>query len=146
MQSPSLPVPFSRYGARTIPISGSAVAIAGETAEIGSLRDWARSSSATGTVEKYENLLVSGIISPRKRVASSSTVNLERPGSLDIPVATIVSSPRAKLRRMPRKILVSAGESSGDFYASLVVEELRRTWPDAEFFGCTGPRLRTAGV
>jgi lipid-A-disaccharide synthase len=47
---------------------------------------------------------------------------------------------------MPRKILVSAGESSGDLYASLVVEELRRKWPDAEFFGCTGPRLRAAGV
>ncbi len=44
------------------------------------------------------------------------------------------------------KILVSAGEASGDLYASLVVEELRRTWPDAQFFGCTGPRLRAAGV
>lgn len=47
---------------------------------------------------------------------------------------------------MPRKILVSAGEASGDLYASLLVEELRRRWPDAEFFGCTGPRLRAAGV
>jgi lipid-A-disaccharide synthase len=47
---------------------------------------------------------------------------------------------------MPRKVLVSAGEASGDLYASLVVEELRRLWPDAEFFGCTGPRLRAAGV
>jgi lipid-A-disaccharide synthase len=47
---------------------------------------------------------------------------------------------------MRRRILVSAGEASGDLYAALVVEELRRTWPDAEFFGCTGPRLRAAGV
>src|SRR5579862_3509491 len=47
---------------------------------------------------------------------------------------------------MPRKILISAGEASGDLYASLVVEELRRIHPDAEFFGCTGPRLRKAGV
>jgi lipid-A-disaccharide synthase len=47
---------------------------------------------------------------------------------------------------MPRRILVSAGEASGDLYASLVVQELRRVWPDAEFFGCTGPRLRAAGV
>jgi lipid-A-disaccharide synthase len=45
-----------------------------------------------------------------------------------------------------RKILVSSGEASGDFYASLVVDELRRLYPDADFFGCTGPRLRTAGV
>jgi lipid-A-disaccharide synthase len=47
---------------------------------------------------------------------------------------------------MARKILVSAGEASGDLYASLLVTELRRAWPDAEFFGCTGPRLRAAGV
>jgi lipid-A-disaccharide synthase len=47
---------------------------------------------------------------------------------------------------MRRNILVSAGEASGDLYASLVVEELRRAWPDACFFGCTGPRLRAAGV
>lgn len=47
---------------------------------------------------------------------------------------------------MGRKILVSAGEASGDFYASLVVAELRKRWPDAEFFGCTGQRLRGAGV
>lgn len=44
------------------------------------------------------------------------------------------------------KILVSAGEASGDLYASLVVEEIRRRLPDAEFFGCTGPRLRAVGV
>ena len=47
---------------------------------------------------------------------------------------------------MRRNILVSAGEASGDLYASLVVEELRRAWPDARFFGCTGQRLRAAGV
>jgi lipid-A-disaccharide synthase len=47
---------------------------------------------------------------------------------------------------MHPKILVSAGEASGDLYASLVVEELRRILPGSEFFGCTGPRLRAAGV
>jgi lipid-A-disaccharide synthase len=47
---------------------------------------------------------------------------------------------------MPRKILVSAGEASGDLYAALVVDQLRRLAPDAEFFGCTGPRLRNSGV
>jgi lipid-A-disaccharide synthase len=44
------------------------------------------------------------------------------------------------------KILVSAGEASGDLYASLLVTELRRLYPNADFFGCTGPRLRAAGV
>jgi lipid-A-disaccharide synthase len=44
-----------------------------------------------------------------------------------------------------RQILVSAGEASGDLYASLVVEELKRAG-GAQFFGCTGPRLRASGV
>jgi lipid-A-disaccharide synthase len=47
---------------------------------------------------------------------------------------------------MHPRILVSAGEASGDLYAALVVRELQHLWPDAEFFGCTGPRLRAAGV
>ncbi|MGI8989804.1 MAG: lipid-A-disaccharide synthase [Bryobacteraceae bacterium] len=46
----------------------------------------------------------------------------------------------------PRKILISAGEASGDLYAALLVEELRRRWPETEFLGCVGPRLRRAGV
>lgn len=47
---------------------------------------------------------------------------------------------------MPRTILVSAGEASGDLYAARLVERLRREWPEAAFFGCTGPRMREAGV
>jgi lipid-A-disaccharide synthase len=43
-------------------------------------------------------------------------------------------------------VLVSAGEASGDLYASLLVRELRNRLPDTHFFGCTGPRLRQAGV
>ncbi len=46
----------------------------------------------------------------------------------------------------PGRILVSAGEASGDLYAALLVEELRRRWPETEFLGCAGPRLRRAGV
>jgi lipid-A-disaccharide synthase len=47
---------------------------------------------------------------------------------------------------MRPKVLISAGEASGDLYAALVADELRRLWPGADFFGCTGPRLRAAGV
>ena len=47
---------------------------------------------------------------------------------------------------MPRNILISAGEASGDLYAALLADRLRRIWPDARFFGCTGPRMRAAGV
>jgi len=44
------------------------------------------------------------------------------------------------------RILVSAGESSGDMYAARLVEELRKQMPEAEFFGCAGPKMRAAGV
>jgi lipid-A-disaccharide synthase len=44
------------------------------------------------------------------------------------------------------KILVSAGEASGDLYASEIVEALRRRSPGITFFGCTGPRMQKAGV
>jgi lipid-A-disaccharide synthase len=44
------------------------------------------------------------------------------------------------------RILISAGEASGDLYASRVVEALRARHPEAEFFGCAGPRMQAAGV
>jgi lipid-A-disaccharide synthase len=44
------------------------------------------------------------------------------------------------------RILISAGEASGDLYASRVIEALRRLHPDAEFFGCAGPRMQALGV
>jgi lipid-A-disaccharide synthase len=44
------------------------------------------------------------------------------------------------------KILVSAGEASGDLYASQLVTAVKVLHPDADFFGCTGPKLRDAGV
>jgi lipid-A-disaccharide synthase len=40
------------------------------------------------------------------------------------------------------RIFISAGEASGDLYASRIVQKL----PDAEFFGCAGPRMQAAGV
>ncbi len=44
------------------------------------------------------------------------------------------------------KILVSAGEASGDRYCAELVEALRERFPEAEFFGCAGKRLRASGV
>lgn len=44
------------------------------------------------------------------------------------------------------RVLISAGEASGDLYASRVVEALRARHPDAGFFGCAGPRMQAAGV
>jgi lipid-A-disaccharide synthase len=44
------------------------------------------------------------------------------------------------------RVFISAGEASGDLYASRVVEALRARHPEAEFFGCAGPRMQAAGV
>ena len=46
----------------------------------------------------------------------------------------------------PRRVLISAGEASGDLYAASLVTKLKRAWPDADFYGCTGPKMRQAGV
>jgi len=44
------------------------------------------------------------------------------------------------------RIFISAGEASGDLYASRLVETLKARHPRAEFFGCAGPRMQAAGV
>ena len=44
------------------------------------------------------------------------------------------------------RIFISAGEASGDLYASRLVDVLKARHPDAEFFGCAGPRMQAAGV
>lgn len=46
----------------------------------------------------------------------------------------------------PIDILISAGEASGDLYASTLVEHLRQLIPQARFFGCAGPRMQACGV
>jgi lipid-A-disaccharide synthase len=45
-----------------------------------------------------------------------------------------------------RRILISAGEASGDFYATGLIEALRRRRADLDFFGCAQPRMLAAGV
>ncbi|MBM3759120.1 MAG: lipid-A-disaccharide synthase [Acidobacteria bacterium] len=47
---------------------------------------------------------------------------------------------------MARKILISAGEASGDFYASGVIAALRKLRGDLDFFGCAQPKMLAAGV
>lgn len=44
------------------------------------------------------------------------------------------------------KILISAGEASGDRYAAALMAALRRRLPEARYFGCGGPRLREEGL
>lgn len=47
---------------------------------------------------------------------------------------------------MAARILVSAGEASGDRYAARLVERIRALSPALDFFGCAGPAMRAAGV
>jgi len=52
----------------------------------------------------------------------------------------------ARLEEVARRVLISAGEASGDLYASSLVKALRRREPSLDFFGCAGPRMQQAGV
>ena len=45
----------------------------------------------------------------------------------------------------PLRILVSAGEASGDLYGALLIQALRERLGEAEFFGSGGDRMRAAG-
>ena len=47
---------------------------------------------------------------------------------------------------MKRRVLIVAGEASGDLHASNLVRELRAREPDVEVFGVGGERMRAAGV
>jgi lipid-A-disaccharide synthase len=44
------------------------------------------------------------------------------------------------------RILISAGEASGDMYAAQLAGALRPHLPEAHFYGCAGPHLKAAGV
>ena len=45
-----------------------------------------------------------------------------------------------------KKIMISAGETSGELYGALLSTEIRKRWPDARIFGIGGPRMKAAGV
>jgi lipid-A-disaccharide synthase len=47
---------------------------------------------------------------------------------------------------MPKKIFISAGEASGDLHGSNLVKEIKALYPDVEFFGIGGERMKQAGV
>lgn len=47
---------------------------------------------------------------------------------------------------MPKRILISAGESSGDRYAARLATALRARLGEVELFGCAGEQMKAAGV
>ena len=44
------------------------------------------------------------------------------------------------------KIFLSAGEASGEHYGALLMAEIRRLAPQAEFFGLGGTRMASLGL
>src|SRR5881394_4091488 len=44
------------------------------------------------------------------------------------------------------RLMIVAGEASGDAHAAALVHALRKAAPQLDFFGATGPLLRSAGV
>ncbi len=47
---------------------------------------------------------------------------------------------------MPKKILIIAGEASGDLYGAHLVGALRKICPETKFIGVGGPKMKAAGV
>ena len=53
--------------------------------------------------------------------------------------------PACRHYNTPVRILISAGEASGEMYGAQLIEALRRRDPKLEFFGVGGQRMRAAG-
>lgn len=50
------------------------------------------------------------------------------------------------MNKAPKRVLIVAGEASGEARAARLVEELRARHPEVSFFGIGGARMREAGV
>lgn len=47
---------------------------------------------------------------------------------------------------VPKKLMISAGESSGELYGAMMCREAGKMWPDIEIYGIGGPRMEEQGV
>jgi lipid-A-disaccharide synthase len=45
-----------------------------------------------------------------------------------------------------RKVMISAGETSGELYGALLSREIKKLWPEARIFGIGGARMEAEGV
>ncbi len=48
--------------------------------------------------------------------------------------------------KMSKRVMISAGEASGELYGALLSRALKRIWPDTEIIGIGGNRMRGEGV
>ena len=54
--------------------------------------------------------------------------------------------PNSQFKSQSKRIMLVAGEASGDEHAALIVKELKRENPDAQIFGMGGEKLQSAGM
>jgi len=47
---------------------------------------------------------------------------------------------------MSKRVMISAGEASGDLYGALLSRTIKKAWPDAEIIGIGGNQMKNAGV
>ncbi|MBI4698515.1 MAG: lipid-A-disaccharide synthase [Nitrospirae bacterium] len=47
---------------------------------------------------------------------------------------------------MSKKVMISAGEASGELYGALLSREIKRLWPDVKIIGIGGKRMKSEGV
>jgi len=47
---------------------------------------------------------------------------------------------------MPKKVMISAGEVSGELYGALLSRAIKKIWPDTEIIGIGGNRMKNEGV
>jgi len=45
-----------------------------------------------------------------------------------------------------KKLMISAGEASGELYGALLSREVKKKWPDTQIFGIGGPHMESEGV
>jgi lipid-A-disaccharide synthase len=45
-----------------------------------------------------------------------------------------------------KKVMISAGEASGELYGAMLSREIKKLWPDVQIFGIGGPRMEEEGV
>jgi lipid-A-disaccharide synthase len=47
---------------------------------------------------------------------------------------------------MSKKVMISAGEASGELYGALLSREIKKKWPETEIMGIGGSHMEDAGV
>jgi lipid-A-disaccharide synthase len=45
-----------------------------------------------------------------------------------------------------KKVMISAGEASGELYGAMLSREVKKLWPDIQIFGIGGPQMESEGV